>query len=109
MRPDPRLMDYDRTIPASGNAFQFRHARLLLDSHRSLLKRELIKTVPTEIGRTLYEAPMVVLAHDMANDPVFFYGNLAAQRLFEMDWETLTHLPSRFSAEQVAAGATFVL
>jgi hypothetical protein len=50
----------------------------------------------------LYKAPMVVLAHDTATDPVFFYGNRAAQRLFEMTWEELVRLPSRYSAEQVA-------
>lgn len=95
-------MDYDRSIPSPDNAFQFGHAKLLLDSHRSLLKRDLIEPTSTEISRALYEAPMVVLAHDTADDPVFFYGNLAAQQLFEMDWETLTRLPSRYSAEPVA-------
>lgn len=45
---------------------------------------------------------MVVLAHDTAVDPVFFYGNLAAQHLFELNWNELVQLPSRFSAEPVA-------
>ena len=76
--------------------------RLLLDSHRALLKRNLLELPSMEIGRALYEAPMVVLAHDTAADPIFFYGNLAAQRLFEMNWEELVKLPSRFSAEPVA-------
>ncbi len=95
-------MPYDRAQPSSVNKFQNSHAKLLLDSHRSLLKRDLLDPSTAEIGRALYEAPMVVLAHDTAADPVFFYGNLAAQQLFEMGWEELVQLPSRFSAEQVA-------
>jgi hypothetical protein len=95
-------MVYDREAPAPGNAFKFAHAELLLNSHRSFLKRDLLDPSAAEIGRALYDAPMVVLAHDTAADPMFFYGNLAAQRLFEMNWEALVQLPSRFSAEQVA-------
>ena len=96
------FMQYDRAQPSPANAFQLEHARLLLDSHRALLKRDLLVLPATEIGRALYEAPMVVLAHDTAADPVFFYGNLAAQQLFELNWNELVQLPSRFSAEPVA-------
>jgi hypothetical protein len=95
-------MAYDRSVPSPGNAFQVAHAELLLNSHHSLLKSELLNPSTTEIGRALYEAPMVVLAHDTTADPVFFYGNLAAQQLFEMNWNELVQLPSRFSAEPVA-------
>lgn len=96
-------MIFDRSIPAAENAFQATHARLLLDTYRALLKRELLPPCPpAEIGRALYEAPLAVLAHDTASDPVFFYGNRAAQRLFEMTWAELVRLPSRLSAEAVA-------
>lgn len=96
-------MTFDRTRPAPGNNFHAAQALLLLDSFRALMRRDLLHPASSsEIGRILYEAPMVVLAHDTAADPVFFYGNLAAQQLFEMDWEELVCLPSRFSAEPVA-------
>jgi hypothetical protein len=32
-------------------------------------------------------------------DPVFIYGNKAAQRRFEYSWDEITRLPSRLSAE----------
>jgi len=51
------------------------------------------------LGKLLYEAPFVVLAHDKSEDPVFFYGNLKAQEVFEMPWAELIRLPSRYSAE----------
>ncbi|MGI9282381.1 MAG: MEKHLA domain-containing protein [Endozoicomonas sp.] len=53
-----------------------------------------------ELGIKLYEHPAVLLSHGTENDPIFCYGNLTAQSLFEMDWNTLTQLPSRHSAEQ---------
>jgi hypothetical protein len=93
---------FDRAQPSSVNTYQISHAELLLESYRALLKRDLLESPSMEIGRALYEASMVVLAHDTAADPVFFYGNLAAQRLFEMTWEELVCLPSRFSAGPVA-------
>ena len=96
------FMKYDRAHPSPANAFQLAHAQLLLDSHRALLKRDLLESPSMEIGRALYVSPMVVLAHDTAADPVFFYGNLAAQHLFELDWNELVQLSSRFSAEPVA-------
>jgi hypothetical protein len=45
------------------------------------------------------EATFVVLSHGTETDPIFNYGNKAAQALFEMDWDELTALPSRCSAE----------
>jgi len=45
------------------------------------------------------EAPFALLAHDSAADPLFVYGNLSAQKRFEYDWNALTNLPSRLSAE----------
>ena len=47
----------------------------------------------------LMQAEFAVLSHDTRAEPVFNYANLAAQRLFKMNWATFTQLPSRFSAE----------
>jgi MEKHLA domain len=54
----------------------------------------------TEAARWLYEqAPFCLLAHNTEKDPRFIYGNKAVQRCFEYDWQELTNLPSRLSAE----------
>lgn len=51
-------------------------------------------------AKWLYEeAPYGILAHTPDADPVFMYGNRAAQRRFGYSWEELTRLPSRLSAE----------
>lgn len=95
-------MPFDRSPPSPANDYQAAHAELLITSYRTLLGKDLIDLGGAAIGRRLYHAPEVILAHEATSDPVFFYGNLAAQHLFAMDWSTLVHLPSRFSAEPLA-------
>jgi hypothetical protein len=87
--------------PSAGNCWLLAHATLLLASFERLVGRPLVEAAPTPIerARALYEAPFVVLSHGSGPDPVFDYGNLAAQRVFELSWAELTALPSRLSAE----------
>jgi hypothetical protein len=94
-------MSFDRAEPTSRNDYQVSHAALLAETHRRLTGRDLLPAHanPAAFARALYEAPFVLLAHDTAPDPVFFYANLTAQRLFEMSWAEMTALPSRHSAE----------
>lgn len=77
------------------------HALLLLESHFRLVGRPLLRAevTPSERARALYLAPFVVLSHGVEADPIFCYGNQAAQSLFELEWEELVQLPSRLSAE----------
>lgn len=92
-----------RSEPEEANGWQAAHARLLLASHARLLQRSLLPADGAgDAAQRLYHAPLVVLAHDAAPDPVFFYANLVAQRLFEMPWRQIVCLPSRLSAEPVA-------
>lgn len=81
-------------------------AACLLESHRRLTDRPLLTTThgddPEAMARRLYDAPFVVLAHDVAVDPRFTYANRAAQRLFERTWGEIVGLPSRLSAEAPA-------
>lgn len=55
---------------------------------------------PEAAARWLYEAaPFCVLVHNTASDPRFVYANRTAQTCFGFDWEEMTCLPSRLSAE----------
>ena len=47
------------------------------------------------------DAPHCVLAHNIDPDPRFIYANKAAQTAFEYDWDEITCLPSRLSAEPI--------
>ena len=78
---------------------------LLSASFVRLMKHSLVPMglERSEAANWLYEsAPFGILAHNTADDPMFVYGNIAAQRLFEYDWNELVSLPSRLSAEQPA-------
>ncbi|WP_257280303.1 MULTISPECIES: MEKHLA domain-containing protein [unclassified Endozoicomonas] len=77
---------------------------LLMANSYHTLTGQLLCGLPlndSELGKKLYEHPSVILSHGTESDPVFCYGNLSAQSLFEMDWNTLTQMPSRHSAEQL--------
>ncbi|RQZ20921.1 MEKHLA domain-containing protein [Burkholderia sp. Bp9031] len=76
--------------------------QLLADSYARLLGRPLVPQAMSVVEATewLYEsAPFAVLAHNTDRDPIFIYGNKAAQRRFEYTWDEITRLPSRLSAE----------
>ena len=88
--------------PEPENKYLSEHVALLRRSFRALTGgRELIEPKATEVetARALYHAPFVVLSHDSAPDPVFNYGNRLALELFELDWDELTAMPSRLTAE----------
>lgn len=80
--------------------------RLLAGSHARLIGEPLIKGEAAdpgndaELARWLYQdANFSILAHDTRTDPVFIYANRSAQICFEYDWDEITSLPSRLSAE----------
>jgi hypothetical protein len=74
------------------------HSALLLDNYQRCFKQDLIERGVDEVQHLL-SAPFVVLSHGTQPEPIFNYGNRSAQILFEMDWATLTTLPSHYSAE----------
>jgi len=77
----------------SGSYARLTGMQLILDSH-------LQSGDDTAQARWLYQhAPFCVLAHDRQADPVFVYANRAAQLCFEFEWDEITRLPSRLSAE----------
>ena len=90
-------------LPSSSNNFQTEHAELLRSSFNRLLQRTLLPETddlsPDAFAQALFESPSVILSHGLQDDPIFNYGNRAALNLFEMDWDSLTQLPSRKSAE----------
>jgi hypothetical protein len=87
--------------PGQKNDYLAEHAKLLISSYHRLTGKDLVnKGLPgTEKYRALYEAPYAVVSHGTEDDPVFNYGNRTALRLFQMQWQEFTSLPSRKSAE----------
>lgn len=71
--------------------------RLIAESHARLLGRPLAEG--QDIVEALWSAPGAIVAHGTEPDPIFFFGNATALRLFEMSFADFTKLPSRLSAE----------
>jgi len=75
----------------------------LLDSYAHWLKEELIPRHGTSLEQAerVFTCPFVVVSHGLQDDPILNYGNRTALTLWEMDWDQLTHPPSRQTAEPV--------
>ena len=78
-----------------------RQSQRLLHSFKYWTGRSLLDTSgsPEEIARALFEVPFPVFAHGTELDPVYNYANRKALELWEVDWQQLTRMPSRYSAE----------
>jgi PAS domain-containing protein len=77
---------------------------LLVSSYRRTVGREppfLEHGAPRSAAWLYAQASHPVLAHNADPDPRFIYANRVAQTAFEYDWDEITALPSRLSAEPV--------
>jgi len=77
------------------------HVKLLLDSYKKFVKKELINrsgNIKTDFER-IEKADFIVVSHNGANDPILNYGNYAALKTWELGWDDFTKTPSRKTAE----------
>ena len=74
---------------------------LLCSSFERLTGQVLLADSKGGLPEALWNAPRVIVAHGVENDPLFFYGNRRALEVFEMDIMRFIGLPSRYSAEPV--------
>ena len=79
------------------------HSQLLCESFQHWTNDTLIDIVdnPLTLSEKLFFAPFVVVSHGMEADPIFNYANQMAFKLWQMDWQDFTRLPSRLSAEPI--------
>ena len=81
-------------------------SKLLITSYERATGRKLLdpEPPPGKEAEALFEAPFALLSHGTQPDPILQYGNRAALRLWEMDWEAFTSMPSRLTAERAERG-----
>ncbi len=79
------------------------HTQRLLWSYKYWTGKTLldIDGTPEAIAQALWEAPFMVFSHGTESDPIYNYGNRKALELWEVNWEQLTQIPSRYSAESM--------
>lgn len=89
--------------PCLDNDYHADHIEMLCRCFELWTGRSLVESgLPrVETARLIYTAPYALLSHTHSTDPVFNYANQTAMKLFDMDWFTITALPSRLSAEPV--------
>lgn len=77
------------------------HVKNILGSYHRLLGEDFVPSCGDfrMQAKAVFEAPFVLVAHGIQSDPVLSYGNAAALRLWEMEWDVFTQTPSRFTAE----------
>ncbi|MDY7021361.1 MAG: MEKHLA domain-containing protein [Cyanobacteriota bacterium] len=77
------------------------HTQRLLSSYKYWTGNTLLEIEGTSksIAQTLWDAPFIVFSHGTESDPIYNYGNRKALELWEVDWNELTQMPSRYSAE----------
>ena len=77
------------------------HVQRMLDSYRHWTGKDLVARSgdATIDAKTLFDAPFVVVSHGTQANPILNYGNQTALNLWELNWERLTRMPSRETAE----------
>lgn len=81
--------------------FLIAQTRLLLDSFRKRLGRDLIERseAPDDEAKRLFDSPFVVVSATPDPDPILNYGNASALELWKMDWPDFIQTPSKETAE----------
>ena len=79
------------------------HIQLLLCSFHHWTGNDLLPIPhhqsPVEVANSLFNADFIVVSHGSEADPIFNYGNQKALDLWQMDWQTFTSTPSRYTVE----------
>ncbi len=75
------------------------HIAILAKSYQQyFLEPMIMDCSEDDFLQSIWQGDFVVLSHGIEADPIFNFANLCAQQLFEMDFQTITQLPSRKSA-----------
>jgi hypothetical protein len=88
--------------PDEANQYYQAHVALLLDNYQRLLGRPLLEVAEGQsLAERVFNADFALLSHNTDADPLFNYANRTALDLFELSWDEMMGMPSRFSAEPV--------
>jgi len=91
-------------IPSKNNGYLSNHISIVTDSYFQLTDRQISfgsiqgETAPG-LAEAIFNAPFALVSHGIEKEPVFNYANKTAMRLFNMNWDEITALPSKYSAE----------
>lgn len=93
-------------LPSDENNYLKDYIYLITNSLKKLADIEIVDSSLSleEQAKQVFNAGYVFLAHNAANEPIFNYANQTALNLFEMSWDEITNLSSKYSAENDERG-----
>ncbi len=96
--------------PAEENRFYCEHIAMVVRSYYQLTGKQIGVGAPchqqpdlvtdSAFAQSLFNAPFALISHGTEAEPLFNYANKTAMKLFNMTWNEITNLQSRYSAEQ---------
>jgi len=91
--------------PSRENHYYCDHILLISGSYCQLIGQKMAPSAwhskqAHEFAEMIFNAPFALISHGTETEPVFNYANKTAMRLFNMGWDEITALPSKYSAEQ---------
>ncbi|TCO09152.1 MEKHLA domain-containing protein [Natronoflexus pectinivorans] len=88
-------------LPSNENGYLKDYIFLITSSLKNLTNIELVDFSLNleEQAKQVFNSDYVLLAHNATQEPIFNYANKTALRLFEMSWDEITNMSSKYSAE----------
>ncbi|MBL1261827.1 MAG: MEKHLA domain-containing protein [Thiotrichaceae bacterium] len=87
--------------PSDNNGYYSDHTSIVLESYYQLTGLTIGSNEQPEMtAKALFNAPFALISHGIEAEPIFNYANKTATQLFNMRWDEMTALASKYSAEQ---------
>jgi hypothetical protein len=91
-------------IPSKKNGYLSGHISIVTESYFQLTGRQISfngaqDETTAGVAEAIFLAPFALVTHGIEKEPVFNYANKTAMQLFNMNWDEITALPSKYSAE----------
>lgn len=78
-----------------------RWSQIMAASYQQILGDKLIESdyKPSELAKTLFYAPFILVSHDNQAEPIYNYANQTALQLWSLSWYEFTQTPSAATTE----------
>ncbi len=87
--------------PSENNGYYGKHLAIILDSYYQMTGHEIDFGDQSGMpAKAVFNAPFALISHGIEPEPIFNYANEIAMQLFNMTWDEITTLASKYSAEQ---------
>jgi MEKHLA domain len=96
------MIESTLTFPSTSNEYQREHVLIMLNNLKRWANYDLIEDYRFSLdtlGSAVFNADFYILSHNGATDPILTYGNQQVLSQWEVSWEELTTMHSRYTAK----------